>query len=58
MSLGKDINRLVSGGNGVQLEISFFEMITSDVVVDSNVLVAFMEDIVINNVNSIMIITI
>ena len=58
MSLGKDINRLVSGGNGVQLEIAFFEMITSDVVVDSNVLVVFMEDIVINNVYSIVIITI
>ena len=58
MSLGKDINRLVSGGNGVQLEIAFFEMMTSDVVVYFNVLVVFLEDIVINNVNSIMIITI
>ena len=58
MSLGKDINKLVNGGNGVQLEIKFFEMMTSDVIVDFNVLLVFLEDIVINNVNSTMIITI
>ena len=58
VSLGKDINKLVNGGNGVQLEIAFFEMMTSDVVVYFNVLVVFLEDIVINNVNSTMIITI
>ena len=58
MSLSKDINKLVNGGNGVQLEIAFFEMMTSDVIVDFNVLLVFLEDIVINNVNSTMIITI
>ena len=58
VSLDKDINKLVNGGNGVQLEIAFFEMMTSDVVVYFNVLVVFLEDIVINNVNSTMIITI
>ena len=58
VSLGKDINKLVNGGNGVQLEIAFFEMMTSDVIVDFNVLLVFLEDIVINNVNSTMIITI
>ena len=38
VSLGKDISRLVSRGDGEQLEISFLEMLASDVVVDLNML--------------------
>ena len=52
MSLGKDISRLVSRGDGEQLEISFLEMLASDVAVDLNMLGAFVEDIIMSNVNS------
>ena len=58
MSLGKNISRLVSRGDGEQLEISFLEMLASDVAVDLNMLGAFMEDIIISNVDSTMIVTI
>ena len=58
MSLGEDISRLISRGDGEQLEISFLEMLASDVVVNLNVLGAFMEDIIIRNVDSTMIVTI
>ena len=53
MSLGKDISRIVSRGDGEQLEV-----LVSDVVVDLNVLGAFMEDIIMSNVDSTMIVTI
>ena len=53
MSLGEDISRMVSRGDGEQLE-----MLVSDVVVDLNVLGAFMEDIIMSNVDSTMIVTI
>ena len=58
VSLGEDISRLVSRGDGEQLEISFLEMLASDVAVDLNVLGAFIEDIIISNVDSTMIVTI
>ena len=58
MSLGEDISRLVSRGDGEQLEISFLEMLASDVVVNLNVLGAFMEDIIMSNVNNTTIVTI
>ena len=58
MSLGEDISRLVNRGDEEQLEIAFLEMRASDVAVNLNVLGAFMEDIIMNNVNSIMIVTI
>ena len=58
MSLGKDISRLVNRGDGEQLEIAFLEMLASDVAVDLNVLGAFVEDIIMSNVNSTMIVTI
>ena len=58
MSLGEDINKLVSRGDGEQLEISFLEMLESDVTDDLNVLGAFMEDIIMSNVNSTTIVTI
>ena len=58
MSLGEDISRLVSRGDGEQLEISFFEMLASDVAADLNVICAFMEDIIMSNVDSTMIVTI
>ena len=58
MSLGKDINKLVSKGDGEQHEISFFEMLASDVVVDLNMLCAFMKDIIMSNVDSTTIVTI
>ena len=58
VNLGEDISKLVSKGDGEQLEISFLEMLASDVVVDLNVLGAFMEDIIMNNVDSITIVTI
>ena len=58
MSLGKDISRLVSRGDGEQLEISFLEMLASDVAVDLNMLGAFVEDIIMSNVNSTTIVTI
>ena len=38
MSLGEDISRLDGEGGGVQLEIAFLEMLTSDVAVNFNVL--------------------
>ena len=58
MSLGEDISRLVSRGDGEQLEIVFLEMLASDVAVDLNVLGAFMEDIIMSNVDSTTIVTI
>ena len=58
MSLGKDINRLVSRGDGKQLEISFLKMLASDVAVDLNMLGAFIEDIIMSNVDSTTIVTI
>ena len=56
MSLSKDISRLVSRGDGEQLEISFLEMLASDV--DLNMLSAFVEDIIMRNVDSTTIVTI
>ena len=50
VSLGKDISRLVSRGDGEQLEISFLEMLASDVAVDLNMLGAVVEDIIMSNV--------
>ena len=58
MRLGEDINRLVSKGDGEQLEISFLKMLVSDVAVDLNVLGAFMENIIMSNVDSTMIVII
>ena len=58
VSLGKDISRLVGRGNGEQLEISFLEMLASDVAVDLNMLGAFVEDIIMSNVDSTTIVTI
>ena len=58
MSLGEDISRLVSRGDGEQLEIAFPKKLVSDVVVDLNVLGAFMEDIIMSNVDSNTIVTI
>ena len=58
MSLGKDISRLASRGDGEQLEISFLEMLASDVAVDLIILSAFVEDIIMSNVDSTMIVTI
>ena len=57
VSLGEEINRLVSRGDGKQLEISFFEMLVSDVAVNLNVLGAFMENTIISNVDSTTIVT-
>ena len=58
MSLGEDISRLVSRGDEEQLQIPFLEMLASDVAVNLNVLDAFMEDIIMSNVDSTMIVTI
>ena len=58
MSLAEDISRLVSKGDGEQFEISFLEMLASDVVVDLNVLGVFIEDIIMSNVDSTTIVTI
>ena len=58
MRLSKDISRLVSRGDGEQLEISFLEMLASDVAVDLNMLGAFVEDIIMSNVDSTTIVTI
>ena len=58
VSLGKDISRLVSRGDGEQLEIAFLEMLASDAVVNLNVLGAFMEDIIMSNVDSTTIVII
>ena len=57
MSLGKDISRLVNRGDGEQLEISFLEMLASDVAADLNMLGAFVEDIIMSNVDSTTIVT-
>ena len=58
VSLGEDISKLVSRGDGEQLEISSLEMLASDVAVDFNVLGAFKEDIIMSNVDSTTIVTI
>ena len=58
MSLGEDISKLVSRGDGEQFEISFIDMLASDVAVDLNMLGAFMEDIIMSNVDSTTIVTI
>ena len=58
MSLGKDISKLVSRGDGEQLEISFLEMLMSDVAIDLNMLGTFVEDIILSNVDSTTIVTI
>ena len=58
VSLGKNISRLVSRGDGEQLEISFLEMLASDVAVDLNMLGAFVEDIIMSDVDSTTIVTI
>ena len=58
VSLSKDINRLVSREDGEQLEISFLEMLASDVAVDLNMVGAFVEDIIMSNVDSTTIVTI
>ena len=58
LRLGEDINRLVSKGDGEQLEIAFLEMLASDVVVDLNVLGVFMENIIMSNVDSTATVTI
>ena len=58
VSLGKDISRLVSREDGEQLEISFLEMLASDVAVDLNMVGAFVEDIIMSNIDSTMIVTI
>ena len=52
MSLGEDISRLVSRGDGEQLKISFLKMLASDVAIDLNVLGTFMKDIIMSNVDS------
>ena len=58
VSLVKDINRLVSKEDGEQLKISFLEMLANDVAVDLNMFGAFVEDIIMSNVDSTMIVTI
>ena len=58
VSFGEDISRLVGRGDGEQLNIAFLEMLASDVAVDLNVLGAFIEDIVMSNVDTTTIITI
>ena len=58
MSLGKDISRMVSRGDGEQLEISILEMLVSDMAVNLNMLGAFVENIIMSNVDSITIVTI
>ena len=58
VSLGEDISRLVSRGDGEQLEISFLEMLANDVAVELNMLGAFVEDIIMSNVDSTTIVTI
>ena len=52
VSLGEDISRLVSRGDGEQLKISFLKMLASDVAIDLNVLGTFMKDIIMSNVDS------
>ena len=58
MSFGEDISRLVDREDGEQLKIAVFEMLVSDVVVDLNVPGAFIEDIVMSNIDSTSIIII
>ena len=58
VSLGEDISRLVSRGDGEQLEIAFLKMLAIDVAVYLNMLGAFMEDIFMSNVDSTTIVTI
>ena len=58
MSLGKDISRLVSRGDGEQLKIALLEMLASDVAINLNVLGVFIEDIIMRNVDSTTIVTI
>ena len=55
---GEDISRLASRKDGKQLEIAFLEMLVNDETVNLNVLGAFIEDIIMNNVDSTTIVTI
>ena len=57
MSFGEDIGTLVSRGDREQLEIAFLKMLMSDMAIDLNVLGAFMEDIIMSNIDSTPIIT-
>ena len=56
--LGEDISMLVSRGDEDQLQVSFLEILASDVAVDLNVLGVFMEGIIMSNINSTTIVTI
>ena len=58
MRLGKNISRLVSRGDGEQLEISFLKMLANDVAVDLNMLGTFVEDIIMSDADSTTIVTI
>ena len=58
VSFGEDISKLVNRRDGEQLEIAFLEMLASDVAIDLNVLGAFMEDIILSNIDNTPIITI
>ena len=58
VSFGEDIGRLVGRGDGEQLEIAFLEMLMSDMAINLDVLGAFMEDIVLSNIDGTPIITI
>ena len=53
MRLDEDISKLVSRGDGEQLKIALLGMLASDVAINLNVLGAFMEDIIMSNVDSI-----
>ena len=58
VSFGEDISKLVNRRDGEQLEIAFLEMLASDVAINLNVLGAFMEDIILSNIDNTPIITI
>ena len=58
MSLCENISRLVNRRDGEQHEIAFLEMMASDVAIDLNVLGAFMENIIMSNVDSTTFVTI
>ena len=53
MRLDEDISKLISRGDGEQLKIALLGMLASDVAINLNVLGAFMEDIIMSNVDSI-----
>ena len=56
-SFGEDICRLISGGDGLEMESVTLKMMVHKVTIILNVLCSFMEYIIVCNLNSTAVIT-